>query len=374
MTSLQHASHAQRLLIRSNVVCAKRKREPGSASTALNACADRLVQHGSLSAGLVSTVLKELEEHGCLREEAPKNDTLRKRAWRSRVKTLGAIAIAADLEMSDGKTEKWIVADPIRQWEERAARDSNFLQLLEMVLERGPIVHVLLYLDEATAGDPLHPDPARKAWMCYTSFVAAEMNMLHDRAWQTVAVLRNARARLAAGGLSGMCKTLLKSWLAAGVFEGRATQLGGRKIVVRLKVHALCADEQAHAAMWSVSGAAGRRPCWRCSNCISNLAEQQIRDTPHASSFCGLSEGRIRNFQPTPDNTVYQALDALSAAAASGPKYKLKDLEKNTGFKHEPTGLLYCHELRNVVRPSQTVFDVLSLGSPYSMLLILGFF
>ena len=59
---------------------------------------------------------------------------------------------------------------------------------------------------------------------------------------------------------------------------------------------------------------------------------------------------------------VYEALDALAAAAAAGPKYKLKELEKNTGFKHEPNGLLNCRELRSIVPPSKTIFDILLLA------------
>ena len=189
-------------------------------------CATRLVQHRSLNAGVVAEVLKELEACDLLRGEAPEKHALKKRCWRRRAAWLEKVAVNAPLPMADGTTEDWVVADPVKLWEERAARDPSFLELLSTVLLKGPSLEVLLYLDEATAGDPLHPDPQRKAWMFYVTFTAAGMNMQHHRAWQTVAVLRNARARRALAGLSGMCRALLKTWYEAGIFQGRMVQMG----------------------------------------------------------------------------------------------------------------------------------------------------
>ena len=325
-------------------------------------CATRLVQHRSLNAGVVAEVLKELEACDLLRGEAPEKHALKKRCWRRRAAWLEKVAVNAPLPMADGTTEDWVVADPVKLWEERAARDPSFLELLSTVLLKGPSLEVLLYLDEATAGDPLHPDPQRKAWMFYVTFTAAGMNMQHHRAWQTVAVLRNARARRALAGLSGMCRALLKTWYEAGIFQGRMVQVGSSKRFLQVNLHAICADEQAHAAMLSVNGASGRRPCWKCANCISSLAERQIQGRPQAVSFYSLSEGCMHKFQAVQDAAVYEALDALVAAAAAGPKYKLKELEKNTGFKHEPNGLLNCRELRSIVPPSKTIFDILLLA------------
>ena len=79
-------------------------------------------------------------------------------------------------------------------------------------------------------------------------------------------------------------------------------------------------------------------------------------------SACVYAQDKTK-YSPATDTSIYAALDSLSACAAVETKGALEDLSKNLGWRHEPRGPLAQPELRSLLRPAATVFDVLQLDA-----------
>ena len=322
-------------------------------------CAANSAKKRNLSAGAVDSVLRDLEAAKLLPVEAPKLSSLRSTCYRSRQQWIRRICVNAPLPDKSGNAADWLVADPLSLLEAAAERRDDLDDLLRRIAPPGSgQTDILLYCDEANAGDPLHPDPARKAWLFYIAFPAAGMHTLHAKSWLPVAVLQGRRTAQIRGGLAGALTALLRSWQSC--FEGRSVRLPGRTQILALRLQGITGDEQGLSFLIGAKGAAGRRPCWHCCNLVSTQATERLEGEGH-EAFVTLDCADASKFVLSGDDEIFAALDHMQGVAATRPKKVLAELEKSLGFRHEPDGALMQPELREIVKPTCTVWDTLQL-------------
>ena len=164
------------------------------------------------------------------------------------------------------------------------------------------------------------------------------------------------------GGWSALTKDILRCMFLTDKISTAGVQLSvNGKAHVRIALWALLADEEALAAMWSITGASGTCPCGiMCSvtnkpvhtdiaRGISSLSELDLK-IPDIS--CGdESKLGLRT-----DHDVWGICDALKAATP-GQRTELQQL---SGIKYQPDSLLYDIALRQFVSPTASNrFDVM---------------
>ena len=80
--------------------------------------------------------------------------------------------------------------------------------LVGAMLARKNELRLILYLDEVIVGNPLRPDPSRKAMIAYTTFL--DFQSLHDESlWLTVGLVRHDDMHACVG----RCPAVVRRWL-----------------------------------------------------------------------------------------------------------------------------------------------------------------
>ena len=260
-----------------------------------------------------------------------------------------------ELPLLDGNHFDWHTSSPHQLFQYFLDSTPSFAHLLKKRRPGLPL-QMLCYHDEVVPGNPLDPDPARRLTAFYVTF-AEWGNSIHDElAWLPCAVLRTSVLKQVDGGLSSALRCLFKSWLSS--FRGKVIYVDQQPLMLPISLAGTIMDESAMHGMWSVKGAAGRKPCLQCLNAVSKASGEVLAGTSN-DFFLDISHCSISDFIPLRDRDAFEAVDELEAKHGTGTKKEFEELQKNLGFKYNPKGLLADAELRPLVRPAMACFDVL---------------
>ncbi|CAE7455845.1 unnamed protein product [Symbiodinium natans] len=317
--------------------------------------------HAGTNAGHVDRTLQRLHQAGIV-EKPPSKGSVRHRDYRIRKDWLQETTMTATLPLTDDREHQWPVVDVLKATEAMAEANPAYgKKLLEAVFRVGQETSIILYCDEATPGNPLASCVQRKAYLFYIGYKCMRPR---PGSWITVAALPSNLLIDVIGGVAGATTVLLRALTPC--WNGRTLLIAGQRIFCKLRLEAFSGDEAGLAACLAAKGASGRRPCWLCSNLISKLCRDQLLERGQANvlnKFVTIDEADKTKYSPATDTSIYAALDSLSACAAVETKGALEDLSKNLGWRHEPRGPLAQPELRSLLRPAATVFDVLQLDA-----------
>lgn len=216
---------------------------------------------------------------------------------------------------------------------------------------------LILSFDEATAGNVLAPDPAKKACMVYIA--CKDVGMQNPALWWPVSVVR---ADIMKDHLHGNLGILLRHFLrtnpAEQLMAGFLVQATGHTpFILRVRISAVIADGEALRQSLSCKGAAGLKPCHICKNVIKKNHE-----------LTGSLQGYLQDISSLPgswdrmtDEDIFQFCDeqrrrkmVLSAAAFS-------EEEKLAGIVYDEQSLIQDSWARLQLPPSLFMYDFLHI-------------
>ena len=216
-------------------------------------------------------------------------------------------------------------------------------------------IHVTLYVDGVTPGNPLQPDPSRQVHLFYVTpgFASASRS---EWSWITICAVRQRRLRDMAGGLAAVLHALLEAQQSRS--EPKMIHLQSQNFLVKYKITKVVADESAIHALLGCKGSSGRRPCYRCQTLVSKYcAEQQLKDVDLRDHFHALWHSRIDDIVQNSDEDIWQALDFLISQAERLSKGRYEELEKNVGWTASKSNVQTDPSLRAILPPSCFRFD-----------------
>lgn len=307
------------------------------------------------NAGTVVDVIDTLYEHDLLGSSVSKS-ALRQSSKRARLDWQVHYCDSISLPCIDGTSFAWRTLSPHAALQFFVDHVGNFEKLLTM-REAGEPLRLLFYHDEIVPGNPLHPDNARRTVAFYISFLQWRTMLHSELVWLPVALLRTQVIKTVAGGLSHCIAKLFDSWRES--FSGRQVRASNSLMhFFPVSLVGCIMDESAMHAMWSVKGAAGRRPCMKCKNCVAKIVGATLYlDTDNY--FRDICCSDINEFEILTDQDAWEAVDYLMIQQPHVSKKAFGDLEKNSGFTHNPNGVLAQVDLRKYIQPSTATFDLL---------------
>ena len=213
---------------------------------------------------------------------------------------------------------------------------------------------LIYYCDEASAGNLLHIDPARKSWLFYWSFLEMGHLLSYDSCWFLGGVLRYQRAAQVAGGFTTIFRRHLQMFFGEdSSFKDHGFSVhcaDGTVIMLWARLKVTLADEAAMKAMWSLKGSAGTRPCAQCANVVNHRAGLDLSDADVlVSSKCS----DTRRFVKHTNESLWRSAEMVSRPGLSVKARE--ELETQLGVKHAPESVLMDPALRTVARPAECI-------------------
>ena len=207
------------------------------------------------------------------------------------------------------------------------------------VLQHKGNLRLILYVDEVIAGNPLRPDPSRKALIGYIAFLECSLLSLESM-WLTYFVIRSEDMNKCTGGCPCVMTAVLRHSMDS-TRDGFAVsfQEGDADLVFCTEVIFLAdADGLRMATGWK--GAAALRPCPKCSNVLMN-----------GRSMPGFVDITAARNECTPCSHE-ELMDVHAHLRSIDKKVELLETEKLLGWKLDELSrsFLTCPDLRGWVR------------------------
>jgi hypothetical protein len=265
-----------------------------------------------------------------------------------------------DLPLVDGGSFSWKYLSPQRLLRKYIDRSPALASEFRQALRTHPNTcetpwSMILYFDEVTPGNVLRPDNKRKIMAVYMSFKELGVQRLcKTEFWFTIAVARTSVIHTVVGQWSRMLRVLLRAaFLGPQSFERAGVVLyvdGPQLFFARLSN--ILADEAALKQGLDCKGSSGLRPCSVCKNVM--LKGSDIANRDETGYLVELTCSDLNRFDFASDQDLFDAADMLSEAVGRLGKRDFKNLQKSTGFNHNPHGVLADVELRAHSRPASS--------------------
>ena len=214
----------------------------------------------------------------------------------------------------------------------------------------------MLYHDEFTPGQVLKPDNARKTTAFYFSFLQFGDCLRSEYAWLQCCVVRHTVAGKVAGGMTCICKMVLRSFFCGdeSFAAGCVLRVPDATLVFG-KLLCLIADESAIKHTYATKGASGLVPCMKCKNVV--LIGHDILENDASGYFVDLSA--TSGFDLATDADIWAKFDKITSMKTAGATAAaLQQMEKALGINCVPNGILADEELRSHVLPiKHTAYD-----------------
>ena len=226
----------------------------------------------------------------------------------------------------------------------RCKTSSSFSKILLHTLQLSDFkpLHVVVYMDEYQPGNPLRIDSSRSTQAVYWTFVEfPDWLLTRVDGWFVFCATRSTLVSELPGSVSEFAAGILKQMFTsptANFIQGCICDFEHESRIVTGCFEGFVGDEKAHKEIFGIKGASGLRPCMTCKNVCRTLP---VQDDDYLIDI-GCSDYEKLDFHT--DESIVEILDLLSELSTR--KTKLAALEKNTGFKYCPTGLLFDSKLR----------------------------
>ena len=209
--------------------------------------------------------------------------------------------------------------------------------------QAGACVDYIFAVDEATGGNVLQTQQSKK--MTFLYMVVLDGHQSCEAAWWTLAAVpRKEKSKCGwSACLAQLLEALQKQNYESGLF------LGGK--FVRLRLRGLLSDYEGLAESYSARGAAGLKPCLRCSNCLSSE-----NASAKASDRFITIEDTLEKAEAVDDEQLFQVYDKyIDAPEAS--KAKTEERDRCLGFTVSASSLLGQRQVRGWIPPSRALYD-----------------
>ena len=251
---------------------------------------------------------------------------------------------------NDGSAETIPIVDLKKCLEHLCAHSLEYRLAIEEALQNGGTLTPIIFADEATSGNVLSADKARKATLWYITWLEARHRVQNAHAWLTMALVQSHCLAELKGGGSAVMVRLLRRLLTKDNARGFALP-GGSYFKQRTKAFFI-GDLEGLRGIYSFKGSAGMRPCVLCLNCVKSGSEVPnfdgyFRDLSASDGFISAS-----------DQDIFQMCDRLCHCTT---KSELENLEKCSGLSMNEATLLWQPVERAQMPPSMIILDCMHL-------------
>ena len=192
-------------------------------------------------------------------------------------------------------------------------------QMREVLKRSGNELTLVFYCDEVNAGNILAPKHPRKANVTYIAFLEQETLFL-ESLWLTLCVILANEAQQCKHGYCSVIRKQLE-FIRSETKHGFPLQIDEEYTLVVLKKVLLLADHDGLRSLTGAKGAAGLKPCLKCSNVLSLHRR--------ARNHCDISEPDVNKCQFQTHESFQDILSYLNACTT---KKELAEAETLTGW------------------------------------------
>ena len=214
----------------------------------------------------------------------------------------------------------------------------------------GGVLQVLVYGDEFVPGNPNRVDKGRSLMSYYYSFLNFPTYMLNMcQGWFVFGEIRNKLLKETdeCSGHGAMMTILLKTFFVNGISNftnGFRYVYRGALVTVKGVFRGIIGDEKGLKEMYDIKGQAGWKSCISCKNVFNFIHKDNDHVPMPADWEVGLECADRSKFKPLSNRALYQLVDLLIEGT---DRY---NVEMRSGINYNPLGVLFCRELRNIVR------------------------
>ena len=269
-----------------------------------------------------------------------------------------------ELQMEDGPTSQWHVADLGQALAFFAKHSENFRGLLPRCYRDHPCSpenhwNAIVYNDEAVLGAVLRLDNRRKMACFYVTMKEWGVKALcREAAWLPLAYIRHDIVMQVVGKLSAVAKAFLRHMFlsADSVMTSGAVVDGigedGQAALIFAKLGNLSFDESACNATLSTKGANGLFPCVYCKNVHNRPRDDMPLAAYDATgNLVDITCPDPRLFDARSNGDWWFAADLLSELHPRLTRGQFEEQERLLGLTYNPQGLLWDLELRRICPP-----------------------
>ena len=238
------------------------------------------------------------------------------------------------------------------------AKCSNYACLVQQVMQDTPgiVFDLLLYNDEASGGNILAPNSAKKVSLWYFSLRQAGF-LWADCVWHPLCLLQHPQFDKIKGGFSAATCKIVQELSDQQLNLGFPVQFANGFKIIRLQLSHMLSDLDSIRYALDCKGSAGIRCCHLCSNCVKK--DSKIPD--YNNYFKDISHHKFNEFVEQTDGDIFDVIDQLSDTALRVSKSALQKKETACGFNHNPDGLLSHRLCRDMLPPSSFILDSMHL-------------
>ena len=191
------------------------------------------------------------------------------------------------------------------------------------VARHGNELRLIAYSDETHGGNVLAAPAARKVALLYLAWF--EFPTLHMEAmWLTASIIKSADANSCTGGYARVLTEILERYKEEAQ-NGMAIQMDEACELIFVKDVILLSDHEGFRSALGCKGAAGLKPCIKCSNVLSNGKGEGI------AGHVDICETDITKFQEISLDEVREIANMLESEHVQS---KREDLQTLLGWKH----------------------------------------
>ncbi len=238
-----------------------------------------------------------------------------------------------------------------------------FSELMQQSLhQRREPLSLQVYLDETTAGNPLNPVNGKKSWLVYVTVIESNRHLQKEEFWLVAGIVKHEKVAFIPGGMSEVVKEMLTHWYNVGVLTpaGFCIDINNEPTLVRFRLHGCISDEAAMKLILDCKGAAGMKPCCKCSNVISKFHGQKL-ELQEDDVLTDIAETDPGKFIQQTDDDVFHILQRLRAARDTETQGEAERLQQIYGWNWTETSLLANPLTRTMLPPSACAFDWLHI-------------
>lgn len=225
-----------------------------------------------------------------------------------------------------------------------------------MVQRPGQCLSILLYSDEATAGNIVQVNTAKKVALWYFSIL--ELGRLWcDTMWHPICLIQHQAYESIQGGVGATVRAVISSIDNENLQHGFPVEFDDGPNLLKLQMSFMLGDMDALRAGLDLKGSAGIRPCVFCKNIVKK--NSQLCDIDPL--FLEMSSSEISKFQEQTDAEIFSVVDDLrvSKTVLSNAAFKKKCI--CAGFNYNEHGILQDSNLRTLIPPSRWLMDPMHL-------------
>ena len=215
---------------------------------------------------------------------------------------------------------------------------------------------LILYNDEASGGNILAPNSAKKSSLWY--FSLRQLGYVWaDRMWFPLALIQHSQFDAIQGDFSAAVCRIVKELLQQNLEIGFPVQFANGSSMLRLEVRYMISDLASIRYALDALGSSAIRCCVFCKNCIKKGTQL----TDYNPYFVDITNYNLSNFQEQTDGDVFQVVDAMLLEIPGLSKSALQKKETASGFHYNPQGLLFDRVAREVLPPSSFLLDTMHI-------------